>query len=151
MSSTFSPTSTLPGYEISTDRDRLDIDLIHRFLSTSYWAEGRSRDAVERSIRHSLCFGVYAVETPPGAARQVAFARVISDFAVFGYLADVFVVPEHRGRGVSKGLMQAIEAHPDVRNVKVLLLRTRDAHGLYAKFGFGPLPRPEEMMARYWD
>ena len=148
MSSSYSPTSTLPGYEISTDRDRLDIDLIHRFLSTSYWAEGRPREAVERSIRHSLCFGVYTVDVAPGATRQVAFARVITDYAVFGYLADVFVVPEHRGRGVSKGLMQAIIAHPDLTSLKGLLLRTRDAHGLYAQFGFGPLPRPEEMMTR---
>jgi GNAT superfamily N-acetyltransferase len=143
MSSTVSTTSILPGYEISTDRGRLDVDLIHQFLTSSYWAEGRPRDVVERSIRHSLCFGVYGND-----AAQVAFARVITDYAVFGYLADVFVIPACRGRGIAKALMQAIVAHPDVRNLKVLLLRTHDAHGLYQQFGFEPLPRAEEMMTR---
>lgn len=146
MSNIFSTTSILPGYLISTDRSRLDVDLIQQFLGSSYWAEGRTREMVERSIRHSLCFGVY--EGGPEGAPQVAFARVITDCAVFGYLADVFVVPGHRGRGISKGLMRAILAHPDVQGLKVLLLRTRDAHGLYAQFGFAPLPRPDEMMTR---
>jgi GNAT superfamily N-acetyltransferase len=130
-------------YEISTDATRFDIGLIHRTLSTSYWAEGRPREVVERSIRHSLCFGVF-----DGAA-QVAFARVITDHAVFGYLADVFVVPEYRGRDISKGLIAAILEHPDIKGLKLLLLRTRDAHGLYAQFGFGPIPAADEMMARY--
>jgi GNAT superfamily N-acetyltransferase len=146
MSNIFSTTSILPGYLISTDRSRLDVDLIHRFLDSSYWAEGRPREVVERSIGHSLCFGVYDGEGTE--ARQVAFARVITDCAVFGYLADVFVVPGHRGRGISKGLMRAILAHPDIQGLKVVLLRTRDAHGLYAQFGFGPLPRADEMMTR---
>ena len=149
MSSTFSTTSMLPGYEISTDRERLDVDLIHQFLDSSYWAEGRTREMVERSIRHSLCFGVYAVDAGAGSTRQVAFARVITDCAVFGYLADVFVIPAYRGRGISKGLVRAILTHPDIKDLKVLLLRTRDAHGLYAKFGFVPLPRADEMMTRY--
>jgi len=137
-----SSTPTLPGYEISTDPARFDIDLIHRFLSTSYWAEGRPREVIERSIRHSLCFGVYAEGT------QVAFARVITDHAVFAYLADVFVVPERRGRGIATGLMQAILAHPELQGLQVFLLRTRDAQGLYARFGFEPIARPEEMMGR---
>src|SRR5688572_3487507 len=157
MSTTFSTASILPGYEISTDPSRLDVDLIHQFLNTSYWAEGRPRDVVERSIRHSLCFGVYARDASTGAeaatvarrGAQVAFARVVTDCAVFGYLADVFVIPAYRGRGIASGLMQAILAHPDVQNLKVFLLRTRDAHGLYARFGFGPLPAAEEMMARH--
>jgi GNAT superfamily N-acetyltransferase len=149
MSSPFSTTSILPGYEISTDPRCLDVDLIHQFLNTSYWAEGRPRETVERSIRHSLCFGVYVADPSAGATRQVAFARVITDCAVFGYLADVFVIPAYCGRGIAKGLMRAILAHPDVENLKVLLLRTRDAHGLYEQFGFGPLPRAEEMMVRY--
>jgi N-acetylglutamate synthase-like GNAT family acetyltransferase len=160
----YSTTQVLPGYEISTDPARLDVDLIHRFLRTSYWAAERSREIVERSIRGSLCFGVYersssaAMEQgPPPAAEeapssiagaQVGFARVISDQAVFAYLADVFVVPTHRGRGISKGLMRAILAHPDLQTLQVFLLRTRDAHGLYAQFGFDRLPRPEEMMVR---
>ena len=130
-------------YEISTDATRFDIGLIHRTLSTSYWAEGRPREVVERSIRHSLCFGVFDGDA------QVAFARVITDRAVFGYLADVFVVPEYRGRDISKGLMAAILEHPDVKGLKLLLLRTRDAHALYAQFGFAPIPAADEMMARY--
>ena len=130
-------------YEISTDGERFDVALIHDFLSKTYWAEGRPREVVEKSIRNSLCFGVFDGE------RQVAFARVITDRAVFGYLADVFVIPEYRGRGISKGLMAAILEHEDVRGLKVFLLRTRDAHSLYAQFGFTPLPNAQEMMARY--
>ena len=130
-------------FEISTDPTRIDVSLVHDVLSRSYWAAGRSRDTVEHSIRNSLCFGVYADD------RQVGFARVISDRAVFGYLADVFVVPEFRGKGISKALMEAIVRHPDVQRLQVFLLRTRDAHGLYAKFGFEPIQRPEEMMVRY--
>jgi len=141
-------TSVLPGYEISTDPARLDVDLIHRFLSTSYWAADRPREVVERSIRGSLCFGVYEPPQASGRTPQVAFARVITDRAVFGYLADVFVLPTHRGRGISKGLVRAVLGHPDLQTLQVFLLRTRDAHGLYAQFGFQPLPRPEEMMTR---
>jgi GNAT superfamily N-acetyltransferase len=161
MPTIFSTTSVLPGYEVSTDPARLDVDLIHRFLSTSYWAEGRTREIVERSIHGSLCFGVYETWSDFSnfvksnqvsfRAPQVAFARVITDQAVFGYLADVFVVPGHRGRGVSKGLMEAILQHPDLQTLKVFLLRTRDAHGLYERFGFRPISRPEEMMSLAMD
>ena len=131
------------GYEISTDPARLDIELIHRFLSTSYWAEGRTRDIVERSLRNSLCFGAYA------GVEQIAFGRVITDRAVFAYMADVFVVPEHRGRGVARALVQAMLDHPDLRELNVFLLRTKDAHRLYARFGFQPVPNAEELMGRY--
>lgn len=130
-------------FEISSDPARLDIDLIHAFLGATYWAAGRTRETVERSIRNSLCFGVYA------AGGQVAFARVITDRAVFAYLADVFVLPAHRGRGISKALVAHIVEHPDLAGIPVFLLRTRDAHGLYAHFGFEPLRSPEEMMGRY--
>ena len=130
-----------PEFEISTDRARLDVALVHEFLRTSYWAEGRRRSVVERSIEHSLCFGVYHL------GRQVAFARVVSDRAVFAYLMDVFVVPEFRGRGISKALMRAVLDHPDLQNLRLFLLATRDAHGLYERFGFGPLAEPERMMA----
>ena len=130
-----------PELEISTDPARLDVDLIHEFLQSSYWARGRRRSVVERSIRHSLCFGVYR------AGRQVAFARVVSDRAVFAYLMDVFVVPEFRGHGISKALMRAVLDHPDLQNLRVFLLATRDAHGLYAQFGFRPLAEPERWMA----
>lgn len=129
------------GFEISTDRARLDVALVHEFLRTSYWAEGRGRSVVERSIEHSLCFGVYQ------GGRQVAFARVVSDRAVFAYLMDVFVVPEFRGRGISKALMRAVLDHPDLQDLRLFLLATRDAHGLYERFGFRPLAEPERMMA----
>ncbi len=130
--------------EISTDRARLDVDFIHEFLSnSSYWAQGRSREEVERTIRNSLCFGAYS------GGRQVGFARVITDEVVFGYLADVFTAPNHRGRGIGKALMHAIVNHPTVSRLPVFLLRTRDAQSLYAKFGFAALPRVEEMMGRY--
>jgi len=95
---------------------------------------------VERSIEHSLCFGAFH------GRRQAGFARVITDFATIAYIADVFVVPEHRGRGVSKLLLRAILAHPDLRRLRRLLLATRDAHGLYAQFGFKPLAHPEHFM-----
>src|SRR4030095_13723406 len=129
--------------EVSTDRARLDVSLIEQFLKASYWAAGRPRDVIERSIAHSLCFGVYT------AARQIGFGRVITDCAVFGYLSDVFVLPEFRGRGVGKFLVKAMLEHPDVHGLKLLLLRTRDAHGLYAQFGFTPADKPEELMARW--
>jgi GNAT superfamily N-acetyltransferase len=130
-----------PEFEISTDRGRLDIALIHDVLAATYWAEGRRRSVVERSIANSLCFGVYH------AGQQVAFARVVTDRAVFAYLMDVFVVPEFRGRGISKALMGAVLDHPDLQNLRLFLLATRDAHGLYKRFGFRPLPEPERMMA----
>jgi GNAT superfamily N-acetyltransferase len=130
-----------PEFEISTDRARIDVGLVHEFLRTSYWAEGRRRTVVERSIEHSLCFGVYHL------GRQVAFARVVSDRAVFAYLMDVFVVPEFRGRGISQALMRAVLDHPELQNLRMFLLATKDAHGLYERFGFRPLAEPERMMA----
>ena len=125
--------------EISTDRARLNVDLIHAFLAESYWAAGRSRAAVEKSISHSLCFGAYI------RGEQVAFARLVTDKATFGYLADVFVVPEWRGRGISKQLLQQILDHPDLADIS-LLLRTRDAHELYKRFGFRACKDPERFM-----
>jgi GNAT superfamily N-acetyltransferase len=129
-----------PEFEISTERSRLDLDLVHDILTNSYWAQGRRRSVVERSIAHSLCFGVYH------AGRQVAFARVVTDRAVFAYLMDVFVVPEFRGRGISKALMRAILDHPDLQDLRLFLLRTQDAHGLYEQFGFRRLSDPERTM-----
>jgi len=125
--------------EISNDPARIDVSLVHGFLSQSYWASGRSRGVVERSIQNSLCFGAYYQQ------KQVAFARVITDHATFGYLADVFVIPEFRGRGASKALMRAILDYPGLQDIR-LWLRTRDAHGLYAQFGFRPVLKPEDMM-----
>lgn len=129
--------------DISTDPGRIDVDLVHRFLSASYWAEGRPRDVVERSIAHSICFGVYS------NGRQIAFGRVVTDRAVFGYFADIFVLPEFRGRGVGKRLLRAMLDHPDVARLNSVHLRTRDVHGLYAQFGFVPIANAGEMMARY--
>ena len=131
---------TSDPYEISTDRGRLDVAVIHDFLRSSYWAQGISRAVVERSIQHSLCFGAFL------GGQQVGFARVITDFAAFAYLADVFVVPEHRGRGVAKMLLRAIVEHPELQGLRRVLLATRDAHGLYAQFGFQPLAHPEDFM-----
>ena len=131
-------------YFISTDRDRLNVDLIHQFLSTSaYWALGRTRETVERSIENSLPFGVYE-----GAA-QVGFARVITDYATFAYLADVFVLPEFRGRGLSVWLMEVISGHPQLQGFRRWVLATKDAHGLYRKFGFEGLKEPARWMERF--
>jgi GNAT superfamily N-acetyltransferase len=132
--------TTEAHYEISTDRGRLDIALIHDFLLSSYWARNIPRSVVERSIRHSLCFGAYL------DARQVGFARVVTDYATMAYLADVFVVTEHRGRGVSKIIVRAILEHPELRGLRRFLLATRDAHGLYAQSGFQPLAHPDQFM-----
>src|ERR1041385_1233139 len=128
-------------YEISTDPSRFDIYLIHDFLRSSYWARNIPRVVVEKCIRNSLCFGAFGTEG------QVAFARVITDRATFAYLADVFVVPECRGRGISTLLMRAILDHPDLQGLRRILLATRDAHSLYAKFGFEPLSNPEYFMS----
>lgn len=128
-------------YEISTDRSRLDVALIHKFLSASYWARDIPRLVVEKSIANSLCFGAFLGD------QQVGFARAITDFATMAYIADVFVMPEHRGRGVSKMLMRAIVEHPELQGLRRLLLATQDAHGLYAQFGFQPLTHPEYFMS----
>jgi GNAT superfamily N-acetyltransferase len=125
------PSTPVPGYEISDDPARLDINVIHTFLSEeSYWSKGIPRDVVERAVAHSLCFGVYQ----DGA--QIGFARVVSDHATFALLADVFVLEGHRGKGLSKWLMQAVIAHPDLQGLRRLLLLTSDAHELYRQFGF---------------
>lgn len=128
------------GLEISTDRNCLDRELIHRFLSTSYWAANIPRALVDKSIDHSMCFAAYL------GGKQVAFARVITDHATFAYLADVFVLPEHRGRNISKRMMAAILAHPDLQGLRRWVLATHDAHGLYAQFGFQPLADPSKIM-----
>ena len=129
------------GFRISTDPARLDLGVIHGFLSGSYWARGIPREVVERSIRGSLCFGVYEEGGP-----QVGFARVITDRATFAYLADVFVLESHRGRGLSKWLLERILAHPDLQGLRRFLLGTKDAHGLYARFGFAPPKDPSLWM-----
>ncbi|WP_349920979.1 GNAT family N-acetyltransferase [Aeromonas veronii] len=130
--------------EISDDKGRLDVPLIHRFLSEeAYWSPGIPFATVQRAINHSLCFGGYL------DGQQVAFARVITDRATFGYLSDVFVLPAHRGQGHSKTLIAAILAHPELQGLRRLMLATADAHGLYAGFGFTAPARPESLMEQY--
>lgn len=131
---------TSPDYEISTDPARFDRDLIHRVLDATYWAKGLPRDVLERSIANALCFGVYREE------RQIAFARVITDRATFAYLSDVFVVPEEQGKGISKRLVEAILAHPELQGLRRFLLVTKDAHGLYERYGFQPVEHPGEYL-----
>lgn len=131
------------AYSISTDKERLDISYIHGFLSHCYWAENIPVATVRRSIDGSLCFGVYETD------RQVGFARVITDKATFGYLADVFIDEQYRGRGLSKWLMETIMAHPDLQGFRRFVLATRDAHGLYAQFGFTPLTFTDRWMNIY--
>ena len=132
------------GYTISTDKTRLDIGLIHDFLSEdSYWAQDRPYDVAERSIDHSLCFGVYA------GTEQVGFARVVTDYATFAWLCDVFVVEPHRGQGLGKWLVETVVAHPDLDGIRLFILATRDAHELYRRHaGFEPLEVPEKWMVR---
>ncbi|MBD9369052.1 GNAT family N-acetyltransferase [Xanthomonas sp. XNM01] len=129
---------------IGTDRHELDVDLIHAFLATeAYWCRGIPRAVVERAIAGSLCFGGYL-----DGVGQVAFARVITDGATFAYLADVFVLPEHRGRGYSKQLVATIMEHPQLQGLRRFMLATFDAHGLYTQFGFTPPARPDRLMER---
>jgi GNAT superfamily N-acetyltransferase len=130
-------------YLISTDRSRLDVELIHDFISnTSYWGQGRTLDVVERSLDNSLNFGLY------NNNEQVGFARVVTDFATFAWIADVFVLPEHRGRGLSKWLMEVMLSHERLQGFRRWVLATKDAHSLYERFGFIALHRPERWMER---
>ena len=130
----------MPAYEISTDPARLDIDAIHAFLTQSYWSPGIPRATVARAIANSLCFGVFC------QAQQVGFARMVTDKTTFAYLCDVYVLEAHRGQGVSKQLMDFIMKHPDLQGLRRMMLATRDAHGLYAKYGFAALSAPQRIM-----
>jgi len=129
---------------VTTDPTRVDKDVVYGFLSRSYWAKGIPRPVLERAIANSLCFSVFDGDA------QVGFARVATDRATFAYLADVFVLPSHRGRGLSKLLMETIVAHPDLQGLRRWVLVTQDAHGLYARYGFKPLAKVEGYMER-WD
>jgi N-acetylglutamate synthase-like GNAT family acetyltransferase len=135
------PNEQMKGeFLISTDRTKLDIEAIHSFLASSYWSKGISRETVARAIENSLCFGIYA------GKQQIGFARAISDFATFAYLADVFILETYRGRGLGKWLMEFILQRPQLSGLRRWTLATRDAHGLYALFGFRPLEAPERWM-----
>jgi GNAT superfamily N-acetyltransferase len=129
-------------YEVSTDRSRLDVDAIHRFLTEeAYWSKGRPREVTDQSIENSIPFGVYIGD------EQVAFARVVTDRCTFAWLADVFVFPEHRGRGVGKLLVEAVLGHPEFEGMKRWFLGTADAHELYRRFGFSEPVNPGRFMA----
>lgn len=128
-------------FVIDTDRSRLDFDAIQRFLAEdSYWAKTRTPEQTQTAIDNSICFGLYHGETLAG------FARVVSDQATFAYLGDVFIIDEYRGQGLSKWLMQTIVSHPDLQGLRRWVLATRDAHGLYEQYGFGPLVHPDRWM-----
>ena len=124
---------------ISDDPSLVDLEVVHGFLTTSYWSPGIPREIVRRAIEHSMVFGVYADAPRPA---QIGFARVITDGATFAYLADVFILEPQRGRGLSKWLMETILTHPHLRGLRRICLMTRDAQGLYTRFGFGPMPDP---------
>jgi GNAT superfamily N-acetyltransferase len=126
--------------EISTERSRMDVDAIQAFLSRSYWAEGIPRETVAAAIENSLSFGAF------DDARQVGFVRVVTDYATFAYVADVYVLEEYRGRGISKTLMAAVRAHPGLQGLRRWHLATRDAHGLYRQCGFTALADPNRHM-----
>jgi GNAT superfamily N-acetyltransferase len=127
--------------EISTDQDRLDVTMIHSFLTNeSYWVPGISRSSVEKCIKHSLCFGVYL------DGRQIGFARAVTDFVRYAHLLDVFVLPGFRGRGIGRLLLENILAHPELQTIVRYTLGTQDAHGLYAQFGFAAFANPERQM-----
>jgi GNAT superfamily N-acetyltransferase len=131
-------------FRVSTDKAELDVPFVHRFLSEqTYWARGIPLAVVEKSIANSLCFGGFLGD------EQVAFARVVSDYATFANLVDVFVVPEHRGKGYSKALLTAVFAHPELQGLRRFMLSTSDAHGLYAQFGFAAPKTPQTLMERY--
>jgi len=135
---------TTKTVEISTDRSRLDLAYIHRYLSEEcYWSIGRSRAIVEKSIANSLCFGVY------DGSRQIGFARVVTDYATFAWLCDVFIDVAYRGQGLGKRLVETVTAHPELQGMRNYILATRDAHALYRRYGgFEALVAPERWMAR---
>ena len=129
-----------PPYRISTDKAELDLQAIQAFLAESYWAWGIPLQQVEKSIQHSFCFGLYE------GKKQIGFARVITDYATFGYLGDVYVLENARGLGLGKWLMECVMSHPDLQGFRLWNLATRDAHGLYARHGFRPLENPRNYM-----
>ncbi len=131
------------GFLLSDDPARINLDVVHGYLTRSYWSEGIPRETVERSIRNSLVFGLYFGD------KQVGFARVITDRATFAYLCDVFVLEDFQGRGLGKWMVEAITSHPDLQGLRRFLLATRDAHGLYERFGFRPLTNPERFMTKH--
>lgn len=128
--------------EISTDDNKLDIDVIHQFLTTAYWSEGRTMKEVRKSIKNSLCFGMYYNH------KQIGFARVATDYTIFAYIMDVFILPQYRNKGYSKQLINAIHENPKLQSCKVWMLKTKDAHSLYKQFGYSELKYSKKVMER---
>jgi len=134
----------LKGFQISTDKSLLDIDFIHEYLSNqSYWAKGRDLELVEKSIENSLCFGVFDLNI-----KQVAFARIVTDYVVFAWMMDVFVDENYKGKGIGKALIDYIVNHKELRHVNGIGLRTNDAHELYERYGFTKIPSPNTWMLK---
>lgn len=133
----------VPDYDIDMDPARLQLDMIHGFIGQSYWARGIPRETMARAIAHSLCVGAYR----DGA--QVGFARVVTDRATFAYLADVFVLPGHGGKGLARAMVRALHDHPDLQGLRRWMLATKDAHGVYRALGWQPLTQPELFMQRH--
>jgi GNAT superfamily N-acetyltransferase len=131
------------GFSISTDKTKLDLEMICKFLADAYWASNRSRETVLKSLEHSLCFGLYQFD------KQIGMARVITDYATFAYLCDVFVLEDYRGQGLGKFLMQTVLEYPDLIGLRRILLATKDAHGLYHQYGFDGLVYPDRWMERF--
>ncbi|GLV56470.1 N-acetyltransferase [Dictyobacter sp. S3.2.2.5] len=127
-------------YTISTDKQRLDIDVIHNFLTQAYWSIGVPRETVERAIEHSMPFGLYK------GLEQIGLARIVTDYTTFAYIADVFILEPYRGQGLSKWLMEVILSHPDLQGLRRWLLMTKDAHGLYQQFGFNTPHYPDRVL-----
>lgn len=128
--------------EISTNKLKLQVEVIHGFLTETYWAKGRTLEEVKKTIDHCYCFGVYLNE------KQIGFARVATDYTVFAYVMDVFILSDYRGKGYSKQLIEAIHTDPKLQTCKVWMLKTADAHHLYKQFGYSELQHPEKVMER---
>ncbi|EPP5774599.1 GNAT family N-acetyltransferase [Vibrio cholerae] len=133
--------TVVQGFEISTDNNRLNFEVIYEFITQSYWAADIPKATLEKAISNSFCFGVY-----DSIGHQVGFARLITDKSTFAYLADVFIIESQRGKGLSKRLVETIVTHPELQGLRRMVLATRDAHGLYAQYGFKPVENPEILM-----
>jgi GNAT superfamily N-acetyltransferase len=131
----------IEGFRISSKYEDMDLDAVHAFIAQSYWAKGIPKETLSKAMRNSLCFGVF-----DSAGHQIGFARAVTDSATYAYLADVYILEEYRGRGLSKWLMSEVVSHPQLQGLRRITLATRNAHGLYEKFGFRPLAKPEIFM-----
>lgn len=134
----------ISGYRVSSEREEMNFDFIHNYISRTYWAEGIPKETLKKALDNSLCFGVFSSE-----GEQVGFARMVTDQATFAYLADVFIDEAHRGKGLSKWLMQEVHDHPSLQGLRRILLATRDAHSLYQQFGYTPLSSPATFMQKW--